>query len=135
MSIAIDAMGGDFAPSNPVAGAVLAAREYGARLLLVGRRDAIESELEKHRAGGLPIEIVHASEVVEMHESPVTAFRRKKDSSIRVAATLVRDGRAAGVVSAGNTGAVMSAVKMICAVLEGVERLSRCTVVSMLEAT
>jgi glycerol-3-phosphate acyltransferase PlsX len=129
MSIAIDAMGGDFAPSHPVAGAVLAAREYGARLILVGRKEAIEAELAKHRAGGLPIEIVHASEVVEMHDSPVNAFRRKKDSSIRVAATLVRDGRAAGVVSAGNTGAVMTTVKMICGVLEGVERPALCAVV------
>src|SRR2546428_8508947 len=61
-----------------------------------------------------------------MQDSPVTAFRRKKDSSIRVAATLVRDGRAAGVVSAGNTGAVMTTVKMICGVLEGVERPALC---------
>jgi len=133
MSIAIDAMGGDFAPAHPGAGAVLAAREYGARLLLVGRREAIESELRKHRTEGLSIEIVHASEVVEMHESPVMAFRRKKDSSIRVAATLVRDGRAAGVVSAGNTGAVMTTVKMICGVLEGVERPALCAVVPNLK--
>ncbi len=133
MTIAIDAMGGDFAPSHPVAGAVLAAREYGARLILVGRKDAIEVELAKHRAAGLRIEIVHASEVVEMHESPVTAFRRKKDSSIRVAATLVRDGRAEGVVSAGNTGAVMTTVKMICGVLEGVERPALCAVVPNLK--
>ena len=133
MTIAIDAMGGDFAPSHPVAGAVLAAREYGARLILVGRKEAIESELGKHRASDLPIEIVHASEVVEMHDSPVTAFRRKKDSSIRVAATLVRDGRATGVVSAGNTGAVMTTVKMICGVLEGVERPALCAVVPNLK--
>jgi len=133
MTIAIDAMGGDFAPSHPVAGAVLAAREYGARLILVGRREAIESELGKHRASDLPIEIVHASEVVEMHDSPVNAFRRKKDSSIRVAATLVRDGRATGVVSAGNTGAVMTTVKMICGVLEGVERPALCAVVPNLK--
>src|SRR2546425_6233416 len=133
MTIAIDAMGGDFAPSHPVAGAVLAAREYGARLILVGRQDAIEAELAKHRPAGLSIEIVHASEVVEMQDSPVTAFRRKKDSSIRIAATLVRDGRAAGVVSAGNTGAVMTTVKMICGVLEGVERPALCAVVPNLK--
>ena len=64
MTIAIDAMGGDFAPSHPVAGAVLAAREFGVRLILVGRQDAIGAELAKHRAAGLPIEIVHASEAV-----------------------------------------------------------------------
>jgi glycerol-3-phosphate acyltransferase PlsX len=68
-----------------------------------------------------------------MDESPVTAFRRKKDSSIRVAATLVRDGRAAGVISAGNTGAVMTTVKMICGVLEGVERPALCAVVPNLK--
>src|SRR5437867_6712907 len=133
MTIAIDAMGGDFAPSHPVAGAVLAAREYGARLILVGRQDAIEAELAERRAAGLSIEVVHASEVVEMQDSPVTSFRRKKDSSIRVAATLVRDGRAAGVVSAGNTGAVMTTVKMICGVLEGVERPALCAVVPNLK--
>jgi len=135
ISIAIDAMGGDFAPAHPVAGAVLAAREYGAHLILVGRRNEIEAELAKHGARGLPIEIVHASEAVGMDESPVTAFRRKKDSSIRVAATLVRDGRAAGVVSAGNTGAVMATVKMVCGVLEGVERPALCAVVPNLKGS
>jgi phosphate acyltransferase len=129
ITIAIDAMGGDFAPAHPVAGAVLAAKEFRTRILLVGRAPDLELELAKHRASGLPIEIVNATEVVAMDESPVTAFRRKKDSSIRVAATLVRDGRAQGVVSAGNTGAVMTTVKMICGVLEGVERPALCAVV------
>jgi glycerol-3-phosphate acyltransferase PlsX len=129
ITIAVDAMGGDYAPAHPVAGAVMAAREYGARLVLVGRSSEIQAELARHNAPGLPLEIVHASEVVGMDESPVTAFRRKKDSSIRVAATLVRDGRAQGVVSAGNTGAVMTTVKMICGVLEGVERPALCAVV------
>jgi glycerol-3-phosphate acyltransferase PlsX len=133
ITIAIDAMGGDFAPAHPVAGAVLAAREYGARILLVGQTAAIQGELAKHRTSGLPIDIVHATEVVGMGESPVTAFRRKKDSSIRVAATLARDGRAQGVVSAGNTGAVMASVKMICGVLEGVERPALCAVVPNLK--
>jgi glycerol-3-phosphate acyltransferase PlsX len=133
ITIAVDAMGGDFAPSHPVAGAVLAAREFGARLLLVGRQTEVEAELRRHDARGLPIDVVHASEVVGMDESPVTAFRRKKDSSIRIAATLVRDGRADGVVSAGNTGAVMTTVKMICGVLEGVERPALCAVVPNLK--
>lgn len=126
-------MGGDYAPAHPVAGAVLAAREYGAHFLLVGRSAEIESELAKHQASGLPIQVVNASEVVGMDESPVTAFRRKKDSSIRVAATMVRDGRAQGIVSAGNTGAVMTTVKMICGVLEGVERPALCAVVPNLK--
>jgi phosphate acyltransferase len=131
--IAIDAMGGDFAPAHPVAAAVLAARELGTRILLVGREDEVRAELARHRPSKLPIEIVNATEVVGMDESPVNAFRRKKDSSIRIAATLVRDGRAQGVVSAGNTGAVMTTVKMICGVLEGVERPALCAVVPNLK--
>lgn len=133
ITIALDAMGGDFAPAHPVAGAVLAAREFGARILLVGRSPEIEAELRRHDVRGLPLEVVHASEVVGMDESPVNAFRRKKDSSIRIASTLVRDGRAQGVVSAGNTGAVMTTVKMICGVLEGVERPALCAVVPNLK--
>jgi phosphate acyltransferase len=133
ITIALDAMGGDHAPAHPVAGAVLAAREYGAHLLLVGRSAEIEAEIAKHHSSGLPIEIVNATEVVGMDESPVTAFRRKKDSSIRVAAAMVRDGRAQGIVSAGNTGAVMATVKMICGVLEGVERPALCAVVPNLK--
>ncbi|HEU4402146.1 MAG TPA: phosphate acyltransferase PlsX [Candidatus Polarisedimenticolia bacterium] len=134
-TIAIDAMGGDFAPAHPVAGAVLAAREFGARLILVGQAPAIERELLRHHASRLPIEVVNATEVVGMEESPVTAFRRKKDSSIRISALLVRDGRAQGVVSAGNTGAVMTTVKMICGVLEGVERPALCAVVPNLRGS
>jgi glycerol-3-phosphate acyltransferase PlsX len=133
ITIALDAMGGDYAPAHPVAGAVLAAREYGARILLVGRQAEVEAELRRHDTRGLDIGIVHAGEVVGMDEPPVTAFRRKKDSSIRIASTLVRDGRAQGVVSAGNTGAVMTTVKMICGVLEGVERPALCAVVPNLK--
>src|SRR5687767_4582375 len=132
-TIALDAMGGDYAPAHPVAGAVLAAREFGARMILVGREPEIRTELARHDAAGLGFEVVHASEVVGMDESPVTAFRRKKDSSIRVAAAQVREGRAQGVVSAGNTGAVMTTVKMICGVLEGVERPALCAVVPNLK--
>lgn len=73
-------MGGDHAPGQPVAGAILAARELGIPIRLVGRRPDIETELARHRVAGLPIEIVHASEIVGMDESPVNAFRRKKDS-------------------------------------------------------
>ncbi|HKN46640.1 MAG TPA: phosphate acyltransferase PlsX [Candidatus Polarisedimenticolia bacterium] len=132
-TIAVDAMGGDFAPAHPVAGAVLAAREFGTRIALVGRAVEVEAELGRLGARGLPIEIVNATEVVEMDESPVNAFRRKKDSSIRVASLLVREGRAHGVVSAGNTGAVMTTVKMICGVLEGIERPALCAVVPNLK--
>ncbi|MFQ5878062.1 MAG: phosphate acyltransferase PlsX, partial [Acidobacteriota bacterium] len=98
-------------------------------LLLVGRKEEVEAELGKVGASGLPIEVLNATEVVGMEESPVTAFRRKKESSIRVAATCVRDGRASGVVSAGNTGAAMATVKVVCGVREGVERPALCAVV------
>ncbi|MCZ6696668.1 MAG: phosphate acyltransferase PlsX [Acidobacteria bacterium] len=133
ITIAIDAMGGDFAPAHPVTGAVMAARELGVRILLVGRSDAIQTELCKHDISELPIDIQHATEVVSMDESPVTAYRRKKDSSIRIAANCVRDGRAQGTVSAGNTGAVMATAKMVCGVLEGVERPALCAVVPNLK--
>ncbi len=129
ITIAIDAMGGDFAPAHPVAGAVMAAREFGCRILLVGQSEAIGQELRKHVVSGLPLVIQNATQVVGMDESPVTAFRRKKDSSIRIAANCVREGRASGLVSAGNTGAVMATSKMVLGVLEGVERPALCAVV------
>jgi phosphate acyltransferase len=127
--VAVDAMGGDFAPAETVAGAALAAREFGVPIRLVGREPEIRAELRRHRTAGLPIEIVPASEIVGMDESPVTAFRRKKDSSLHVAATLARDGVVQAIVSAGNTGAVMTTMKMMCGVLEGVERPALCAVV------
>jgi glycerol-3-phosphate acyltransferase PlsX len=131
--VAIDAMGGDHAPAVPVAGAVEAARDLGVPIRLVGRRPEIESELQRQRAHGLPIEVVHASEIVGMDESPVNAFRRKKDSSLHVASTLLRDGAVQALVSAGNTGAVMTTVKVLCGVLEGVERPALCAVVPNLK--
>jgi phosphate acyltransferase len=131
--VAIDAMGGDHAPAHPVAGAILAARELGVPIRLVGRRPDIEAELARHRVAGLPIEIVHASETVGMDESPVTAFRRKKDSSLHLGAGLLRDGATQAFVSAGNTGAVMTTVKVLCGLLEGVERPALCAVVPNLK--
>jgi glycerol-3-phosphate acyltransferase PlsX len=120
--IAVDAMGGDFAPANAVHGAVLAAREYALPLLLVGRREEVQRELSRLDTRGLSLEIVHASETVAMNESPAVAVRRKKDSSIRVGAQLVRDGRAQALVSAGNTGAVMGTSMFVLGALEGVDR-------------
>ncbi|MCZ6778933.1 MAG: phosphate acyltransferase PlsX [Acidobacteria bacterium] len=120
--IAVDAMGGDHAPGCVVDGCVQAAREYGLPLLLVGRRQEVEAELGRHDTRGLSIELVHASETVGMGESPTTALRRKKDSSIRVGAELVRNGKAQAFVSAGNTGAVMTTAKVVVGALEGVAR-------------
>jgi glycerol-3-phosphate acyltransferase PlsX len=97
-TIALDAMGGDHAPRAEVEGAVLAARELGVRVVLVGIEDVVRQELGKHRHKGLPIEIVHASEVITMRDSPSHAFRKKRDSSVHVAAKLVRTGQADGFV-------------------------------------
>ncbi|MEW5806248.1 MAG: phosphate acyltransferase PlsX [Acidobacteriota bacterium] len=120
--IAIDAMGGDFAPQNVVYGAVQAAREFNLNLILVGRRDDILMELSKHDTAGLNIEIDNASEVIGMEEQPTLALRQKKDSSIRVGARLVREGKAMGLVSAGHTGAVLAASKILIGVIPGVDR-------------
>jgi glycerol-3-phosphate acyltransferase PlsX len=111
ITIAVDAMGGDNAPRPEVEGSVLAARELGVRVLLVGQPGVIRSELAKHATPNLPIEIIPASEVITMDDHPAQAFRRKKDSSVHVAARLVREAKAHGLVSAGNTGAVMTVSK------------------------
>jgi len=123
MKIAVDAMGGDFAPHAVVAGAVEAAKEIGVGIILVGIEQTIEEELRKHPAArSLPIEIRNATQVVDMHDSPSTVFRRKKDSSIRVANNLVKSGEAVAVISAGNTGAAMATSLFVLGALEGVER-------------
>src|SRR5262247_4772075 len=126
--IAVDAMGGDHAPAAEVEGAVQAAAEYGIPIVLVGQEDRLHDQLRKHDIANLPIEIIHASEVITMEESAATAARKKKDSSIRVAARLMRDGGVAGVVSAGNTGAVMATVKMVLGTLPVVDRPALSTV-------
>jgi len=121
-TIAVDAMGGDHAPRAEVEGAVLAARELDVQVLLVGQENAVRAELAKHSHRGLSLEVVHASEVITMHDSPTAAFRKKKDSSVHVAAKLVRSGEAAGMVSAGNTGAVMAVARFTLGTLPAVDR-------------
>jgi len=121
--IALDAMGSDRAPKPEVEGAMLAARNYGVRVLLVGPEATIKTELDRHpSAARLPIEIVHASEVISMEDKAVQAVRAKRDSSMRVGLRLVREGRAAGFVTAGNTGAAMATAKMVLGALHGVDR-------------
>ena len=123
LTIAVDAMGGDHAPKPEVEGAVKAARTLGVRVILVGRQEVLRKELQQyddHR--GLPLEIVHASEQVTMEDSAARAVRTKRDSSLRVASRLVRDGIAHGLVSGGNTGAVMATAKMVQGVIHGVDR-------------
>jgi len=126
--IAVDAMGSDGAPSVEVDGAVQAAAEYGIPIILVGQEDRIRDLLAKHDISGLPIEIVHANEVITMEDAAATAARRKKDSSVHVAARLMREGVISGVVSAGNTGAVMATAKMIMGTLAVVDRPALSTV-------
>lgn len=122
--IAVDAMGGDFGPPPIVAAAVDAAAQLPGieTLFLVGDRQAIEAETGRAGAGGPKVEIIHASEVVEMHESPAVAVRRKKDSSITRCVELVKANRADAVFSAGNTGAAVAATTLKLRTLEGVER-------------
>jgi len=123
MKIAVDAMGGDNAPHTVVAGAVQAAQEYGVGIILVGIEQLVQAELKKHPyAQTLPIEVRNATEVVDMLDSPATVFRRKKDSSIRVANELVKNGEAVAVISAGHTGAAMATSLFVLGKLEGVER-------------
>jgi glycerol-3-phosphate acyltransferase PlsX len=128
VKIAVDAMGSDEAPAVEVEGAVQAAAEYGISIVLVGQDDRVRALLQKKDAANLPIEVVHASEFITMDESAATAARKKKDSSIRVAARLMRDNGIAGVVSAGNTGAVMATVKMVVGTLPVVDRPALSTV-------
>ncbi|MBI3753776.1 MAG: phosphate acyltransferase PlsX [Deltaproteobacteria bacterium] len=122
MKIAVDAMGGDYAPSVVVEGAVWAARELDIPLILVGDKTRIEDELSRHAWKGLPISMKHASQVVGMDESPGQAMRRKKDSSIKVCFDLVKSGEAGAVVSAGNSGAAMAAGIFVLRNLKGVDR-------------
>ncbi len=131
MRISIDAMGGDFAPQEIVAGTLQAAEALSGieKLFLVGDETAIKAELAKHK-GPIPpcIEIVHASEVVGMGESPATAIRRKKDSSIARSVELVKEGKADAIFSAGNTGAAVAAATLKLRTLEGVDRPAIATV-------
>jgi glycerol-3-phosphate acyltransferase PlsX len=121
-TIALDAMGGDHAPRAEVEGAILAARELGVRILLVGVEATVRHELNRHRHRGLPIEVVNATEIITMSDSPSQAFRRKKDSSLHVAAKLVRDGKAEALVTVGNTGAAMTVARFVLGTLPSVDR-------------
>lgn len=122
--IAVDAMGSDRSPKPEVEGAILAARNHHVEVLLVGKEALIRAELLHHPGfRQLPIHVVPAGEVIGMDEHNVAqAVKSKRDSSIRVGLRLVRDGKAAGFVSAGNTGAVMATAKIVLGGLPGVDR-------------
>jgi glycerol-3-phosphate acyltransferase PlsX len=131
--VAVDAMGGDHAPGAIVQGAINAARK-GLAVVLVGREARVRDELVRHRAGhGLPIAVRNATEVVEMDDHPGQAMRRKKDNSIRVCFELVRRGEACGMVSAGNSGAVMAGAIFVLGRTGTVDRPAIITVLPTLK--
>ena len=121
--IALDAMGADRAPKPEVEGAILAARHYDVEVVLVGKEETIRAELELHRSWRrLPISIVNAREFIGMQEKAAQAVRSKRDSSMHVGLRMVRDGKASGFVTAGNTGAAMATAKMVLGAIPGVDR-------------
>jgi glycerol-3-phosphate acyltransferase PlsX len=128
MRVAVDAMGGDNAPAVEVEGAVAAAREFGIPVTLVGNSESLRLELAKHDCSGIDVSVKHASEVVDMHDSASDAVRKKKDSSIRVAFDLVRNGEADAVVSAGNSGATMAVGMFVLKRLNAIDRPAIATI-------
>lgn len=122
MKIVIDAMGADAAPGVEVEGAIQAIQELGYELILVGDQPRIEAELAKHNYKSDKLSIVHASEVIEMHEPAAISVRRKRQSSIVVGLDLLKKGKADAFVSAGNTGAVVCAATLSLRMLPGIER-------------
>ena len=121
--IALDAMGGDHAPDEIVKGALLAAKEYPVEILLVGKEEVVSAKLKEFGDGSASrIQVVDAREVVEMDDPALTPIRKKRNSSIRVCANLVKEGRADAMVSAGHTGAAMTSAYMVLGTIEGVDR-------------
>jgi glycerol-3-phosphate acyltransferase PlsX len=133
MKIALDAMGGDDAPASIVAGAVQAAKAYGIEIVLVGEESAVRREVARHGGQGLPLSVVHAPQTVTMHESPSSVVRKKRNSSIWMAADLVKQGKASAVISAGNTGAAMATALFLLGPLRGVERPAIMTILPTLK--
>lgn len=122
MKIAVDGMGGDYAPEEIVKGTVAAAREYGVEIALVGPRERMETELAKYDCSGLDIEIVHTDEYLIEGEPPAIALRTKRNSSILVATKLVKEGKAAAVVGAGSTGGVVASALYVLGTVGGLSR-------------
>lgn len=122
MKLIIDAMSGDNAPEAIVSGCVMAAREFGQEYVLVGKEDVIRDLIKKENAEDLPISIHPAADVIDMHDDPATAVRRKKDSSMSAALYLLRDGGGDAVISAGNTGALLSGATLVNKRIKGIRR-------------
>jgi len=130
MVIAVDATGGDYAPHEIVKGAIKAARDYGAEIALVGRKDIL-SVLAGRYLGKLRMTIIDASQVIGPHESPIEAVHGKPDSSIVVGTNLIRDGLASAFVSAGNTGAVLYSVLVSLGKIGGIQRPAIGTIINI----
>ena len=124
MKIILDAMGGDLAPEAPVLGAIEAAKAFGTEITLVGRGDAILEVLRKHNIENLPegMEIAHADDVVDMHDNPDTAVRKKKNSSMMKGLKMLAEGQGDAFVSAGSTGALLSGATLIVKRVKGIRR-------------
>jgi len=122
MKIAVDAMGGDFAPQSIIEGAFWASKKYGMKVVLVGDEDQVSKELSKYPISKLPIYIHHAPYVVAMHDSPSQVIRKMKDTSIKIAIELAKEGEVSSVVSAGNSGAAMALAMYIFKKLNGIDR-------------
>ena len=122
MAIAVDAMGGDSPLTVQVEAAVQAVNDFGIEVILVGAEAQIDQKMKLYSYDQQKLRIANSTEIVEMNESPATALRQKKNSSIRVAVDLVKAGEADAVVSAGNTGASMATAKFVLKSVEGIER-------------
>ncbi|MCC5424516.1 phosphate acyltransferase PlsX [Clostridium botulinum] len=124
MIIAVDGMGGDFAPELVVEGCIQAVKEYeGIHIIITGKKELIKNELDKREYNGNKIEILNAEEVISTNEAPVKAIRRKKDSSMVKALELVKEGKAQAVISAGSTGALMAGAIFVLGRIKGINRV------------
>ena len=135
IKISIDAMGGDYAPATTVEGAVLAAQEFNIPSILVGDEPRLREELLKYDYASLPIEIKHAPEVITMDESPLNIIRKKKDCSLRIAFDLIKNGDAQAVITAGNSGAALTASLFVLDRLNGIDRPAIATIMPTLKGS
>lgn len=122
MRIAVDVMGGDMGPAEMIPGALMASDQYGAQVVLVGDEAIIKKALRASGRGESEVEIVHAADSISMDEDPLSAVRHKRDSSLVVAARLVREGKARAAVTAGSTGALVAAGPLVVGRLRGASR-------------
>lgn len=123
MKMILDAMGGDLAPAEPIRGALLARKEFGCSIALVGRENQLRAALEKDGITLPPgVDIVNASEVVEICDDPATAWKKKKDSSLSVGLRMLKDGEGDAFISAGSTGALLSAATLMVKRIPGIRR-------------